>query len=120
MPIPFQNENENGSKTGTVSPGGFAPTEGLLLHPGVRPTVEDQMWEKLKLHADVPETSPAKRLALSLGSSRDNVISSRTMLEWAKKPFPYQLEGIVSLLKEDACCWRMTWVWGKLFRQSPR
>jgi SNF2 family DNA or RNA helicase len=65
-------------------------------------TVEDQMWEILKLKTDEPEVLLTKRFACLSGPLKDIFIPFKSTLEWVKNPFPYQLEGIDLLTSRDA------------------
>ncbi|MFA4835224.1 MAG: SNF2-related protein [Dehalococcoidia bacterium] len=64
--------------------------------------VEDQLWEKLKLKSGTQEIPLARRLAYLLQPPKELLLSPEGPLDWARTPFPYQVEGIKILVSRDA------------------
>jgi SNF2 family DNA or RNA helicase len=66
-------------------------------------TAEDRIWEKLRLKTGDPRTTsqtPQGYLLLQL--PRQPHLPLEHQLEWVKKPFRYQIEGIEMLLSREA------------------
>ena len=70
--------------------------------PGDRNSVEDQIWERLKLGSGVPGSSPAGLPFYTPEYLEKAFFSPGGHLEWARSPFRYQIEGIALLLNRKA------------------
>lgn len=99
MHIPFRDESQ---KETPDSEAYLAPGEAQAIQRRTSSTAEDQIWEKIKLKTDKQEIPLTERLSHLLAAPKESLPSSRGTFEWAKTPFPYQLEGIHILLSRDA------------------
>ncbi|MBF8264419.1 MAG: hypothetical protein HW384_283 [Dehalococcoidia bacterium] len=87
---------------GTVCLAEVLLNEKTPVSPATPATVEDQIWEKLKLKGSEPQIPLAKRLAYLLQPPRESLLSSEGPLQWPATFFPYQVEGIESLISGEA------------------
>jgi len=77
--------------------------EKVNAESGSGSTVEDQIWERLKLKTGKSQSgSTRKQGYLLLQSSKQPHLPLEHTLEWAKKPFRYQIEGIEMLISREA------------------
>ena len=93
---------ESKSQAGKISFGESVPGNAFAPDRGINSTVEDQIWEKLRLKTDEPDIPQANPPAGLSGQSKGSAILNGRELEWSKKPFPYQLKGIDFLISRDA------------------
>ncbi len=87
---------------GTVFLADVPVNEEPLSKNSAPSAVEDQLWEKLKLKTGAQEIPLAQRLAYSLQPPKELLLSPEGPLDWARIPFPYQVEGIKILVSRDA------------------
>jgi SNF2 family DNA or RNA helicase len=80
----------------------FAKNEDEIPDRACRSSVEDLLWEKLKLKTAGPAIPPARRPSYLSSTSGKSLVFYGNMLPWAQQPFPYQLEGIDLLLSRNA------------------
>jgi SNF2 family DNA or RNA helicase len=96
-------EKETGDK-GTVNLTRITKENNQPSRSDVPATVEDQLWEKLRLAGGLKDSGVplARRLASVMQIQSDTLLSSSGPLNWALTPFPFQREGIKVLVSRDA------------------
>jgi SNF2 family DNA or RNA helicase len=87
---------------GRMPPAKVKNDEPSLLPDNYPPVVEDQLWEKLKLKSHPPGIPLNRGEDLPLQPDEKRPLPLRAALVWAKIPYPYQLEGIRTLISRDA------------------
>lgn len=66
-------------------------------------TAEDRLWERLKLKTEQTRSNSTRKQGyLLLQAQHQPHLPLEHRLEWAKKPFPYQIEGIELLISREA------------------
>jgi SNF2 family DNA or RNA helicase len=70
---------------------------------GADSTAEDRLWERLKLKTEKTRSSSTRKQGYVLLQLRHQPhLPLEHRLEWTKKPFPYQIEGIELLISREA------------------
>ena len=87
-----QNTPKEGFKAGSIRVAGL-----------ISKVIENQMWDRLKLKDEAQAADSLEiRVARVLQLPKAAAIPEFTLLEWAKQPFDYQVEGIRMLISNEA------------------
>jgi SNF2 family DNA or RNA helicase len=88
-------------KQGSVLLDGVPPDLKSVASPIQPSAIEDQIWDGIRLKTDESTIPRSRRLAVLLQPPKVILLSPDSPLHWVRTPFPYQIDGIKTLISSN-------------------